>query len=223
MKIELATNFYNNAGVLKINAPFSERSTAIIDRIRGYCEKLIFQNSRTLEIGCGNGRYSFEFEKMGAIATGIDCADVVIEYANNFAKQINSTSNFIIGDALNMPFKAKEFDIIFLVSNNIVEFSYDDANKICEQSCFALTDSGVFCIEIHDTLLQWNGRQFDLANYSYNNGQIISHYTIPDKGTYEYHSYFWTVAMAKHIFKNHFNKVDVFQTDEKRFWIECRK
>jgi len=222
MNTEVAANFYNNAGVIDENIPFSERSTMMINRIRNYCEKLIFPNAKVLEIGCGNGRYSFEFEKMGAIATGIDCAAVVIEYAKDFAKRINSASTFIVGDALDMPFKDEEFDIVFLVSNNIVEFSYDDISKICEQSRRILEETGVFCVEIHDTLLHWNGKEHDMTNYSCETGQTTSHYTIPDKGTFEYHSYFWTVAMAKHILNNYFSKVDLFQTSEKRFWAECR-
>ncbi|MDR1630320.1 MAG: class I SAM-dependent methyltransferase [Oscillospiraceae bacterium] len=222
MKTEIAADFYNNAGVLKEDAPFSERSTMLINRIRSYCEELIFTNAKILEIGCGNGRYSFAFEKMGAISTGIDCADTVIEYARDFAKQINSTSTFIMGDALDMPFMDKAFDIVFLVGNTIVEFSYDDIDKLCEQSRRVLKQTGVFCVAMNDMFIHWNGKHHDINNYSYESGQILSNYTIPGQGTYPYHAHFWTVAMAKCIFKRHFRQIDIKQTDEKRFWIECR-
>jgi len=222
MKTEIAANFYNSAGVLEENVPFSERSTMIINRIRGYCEKLIFPNAKVLEIGCGNGRYSFEFEKMGAVAIGIDCAETIVEYARDFAKQINSMSTFITGDALDMPFPDKDFDIVFLVGNNIVEFSYDDIDKLCKQTHRVLKEYGVFCVEMNDTLLHWNGRHLDTSNYSCETGQISANYTIPDKGTYPYRYNFWTVAIAKYIFTRYFSQVDIKQTDEKRFWIECR-
>ena len=225
MKTDIASDFYNNAGVIEENAPFSERSTMIIDRIRGFCEKLITPNAKTLEIGCGNGRYSFEFERMGAIPTGIDCAKDIITYAKDFAKQINSTATFISGDALDMPFPDRYFDIVFLVSNNIVEFTYDDIAKICEQSCRVLKQTGVFCVSMNDILLHWNGRTINndfINHYSCETGQISSQYEIPDKGIFPYHSYFWTIAMAKYIFSNYFNQIDIIQADEKRFWIECR-
>ena len=223
MDTKIASDFYNNAGVLEENAPFSERSTMLIDRIRNQCEKLIFPNARTLEIGCGNGRYSFEFEKMGAVATGIDCAGDIIDYAKDFAVKTHSTATFITGDALDMPFSAEYFDLVFLISNNIVEFSYDDVDTLCKQSCRVLKQTGVFCVSMNDMIVKWNGTQRDLGNYSFVSGQITDCYNIPDKGAYLYHSYFWTVAIAKYIFTKYFRNVTVRQTDSMRFWIECRK
>lgn len=48
MKKEIASAFYNNAGVTDENIPFSERSTKLVNQIRSYRENLIFQNAKTL-------------------------------------------------------------------------------------------------------------------------------------------------------------------------------
>ena len=223
MKTEIASNFYNNAGVPDQNIQFSEKSTRLMNKIRGYCEDLFYPNVKVLDIGCGNGRYLFEFEKMDAIATGIDCAEKVVEYAKNFAKKINSTSEFIACDAIDMPFQDNSFDLIFLVSNNIVEYSYNDIDELCKQIVRILRPNGVFCVSIQDMFIQKNGKIYDINNYCFEIGTITSHYTIPDKGTFLYQYYYWTVAIARFIFSKYFNKINIKKEDDKDFWIECRK
>jgi len=223
MKVDIASNFYNSLGVTSGNEPFATRSIMIVDRVRSFCEKIITPNTKTLEIGCGNGRYSFEFEKMGAIPTGIDCASDLIAYAKDYAKKINSLASFVSGDALDMPFPNSQFDIVFLVGNNVVEFSYDDVAKMCEQSCRVLKPTGVFCVSMDDMLLHDKSLVLDASNYICESGRISPQFKIPTKGTFPYYSYFWTVAMAKYIFARYFNKIDIIQADQKRFWIECRR
>ena len=215
MKAQLAANFYNNAGVTPENVPFSGRSVTLINRIRSCCKKLIFPNAKVLEIGCGNGRYAFEFEKMGGIVVGIDCANIPIQYAKEYAKKINSAATFIVADALDMSLGHKTFDIVFLVGNNIVEFSHSDMAKICKQIHPMIKESGVFCVELYP-------KQPKTAKAPSRPSQVISHYTIPNKGAFEYHSYGWTASMVKNLLNNHFSNVAVVQLDQDRYWFECR-
>ena len=222
MNTNIASNFYNNSGIIKINEPFSERSIKLFNRVRPYCEKIVFNGAKSLEIGCGNGRFSFELEKMGCLATGIDCADKIIEYAVKFANKTNSLAKFIIGDALNIPFQKDIFDLVFLFGNNIVEFSYSDIDKLCSQITHILNNNGVFCVEMNDMFVHYNGKLNDMKNYSYENSQLTNYYEIPDKGLLPYHSYMWTVGIAKFIFEKYFGLVKIQQIDAKRFWIECK-
>lgn len=223
MNVEIASRFYNAAGVTEDNIPFSERSKLLFDRIRNECKSVVFSGAKTLEIGCGNGRYSFELERMGAIPTGIDCADKIIEYANDFSKKNKSKARFICCDALMLPFEQNEFDIVFLVGNNIVEFSLSDFDIMCRQVSKILKESGIFCIAMNDSYILNNGKSFDLQNYNPEEGLIVKHYEIPEKGIFEYHLYFWTVSMVKFICARYFSNISIKQLDEKRYWLECRK
>lgn len=219
MKVEIASSFYNAAGVSEENMPFSERSKMLFDRIHNECKSVIFNGAKTLEIGCGNGRYSFDFEKMGACPTGIDCAGEIIIYANEFAKKVNSKASFVYGNALKMSFKQNEFDIVFLVGNNIIEFSLTDMDVMCQKIKKILKDSGVFCIAMNDCN---NGKKFAIEDYNAEDGLMVCHYKIPEKGIFEYHSYFWTVSMTKFICSKYFKNISIKKLDKKRYWIECR-
>lgn len=222
VKVEIASKFYNASGIPEDNLPFSKRSEMLIDRIRNECESLIFDGAKTLEIGCGNGRYSFAFEKMGAIPAGIDCADEVIDFAKEFAQRVGSKARFICNDALLMPFEHNEFDFVFLVGNNIVEFSLSDFDIMCQKIRVILKNRGALCIAMNDCYIHNNGKKFEINDYNAESGLKINRYTIPEKGTYEYHSYFWTVSMAKFICLKYFDNIKIKQLDEKRYWLECR-
>lgn len=60
---------------------------------------------------------------MRPLITGIDCSKKIIEYATQFVAKINSKTKFIASDVLDMFFENNKFDL-FLISNNIVEYSY---------------------------------------------------------------------------------------------------
>ena len=222
MKVEVASRFYNASGITEDNLPFSERSEMLFDRIRNECESIIFNGAMTLEIGCGNGRCSFSFEKLGAIPTGIDCADEVIEFAKQFARKENSKAKFVCNDALEMPFEQNEFDIVFLVGNNIVEFSLSDIDIMCQKIRNILKCNGAFCIAMNDGYIHSNGKTFDANSYNAESGLKICHYEIPNKGSFEYHYYFWTVSMCRFICSKYFDNIRMKQLDEKRYWLECR-
>jgi SAM-dependent methyltransferase len=120
-----------------------------------------------------------------------------------------------------MPFEQNEFDVVFLVGNNIVEFSLSDIDSICQQVRKILKDSGVFCVAMNDCYIHNNGKKIEIKDYNAENGLMISHYIIPEKGTFEYHSYFWTVSMAKFICSKYFDNISIKQLDEKRYWLKC--
>jgi len=223
MNAEHMAKFYNSSGVTEGNEPFSERSSMLFDRIRTHCEKNV-ASATALEIGCGNGRWSFELEKMGYAITGIDCADKMIDYAKNFAKNIGSKAKFVVGNALEMPFEADLFDSVFLLGNNIVEFSYDDIDKMCCQIAVILKNSGVFCLEMNDMFIHWNKGEpkTNFDDYNYGNSRLTNHYQIPKFGSTPYHSYIWTIGMFNFIAGKHFDLVDSQLIEGHRFWIECR-
>lgn len=68
-------------------------------------------NQKILDVGCGDGRISFEVFQKGAEVWGVDYS----ERAISFAKILSPNVNFEICDIKKMPFKPNFFDKIILI------------------------------------------------------------------------------------------------------------
>ena len=76
------------------------------------------KKSNVLDIGCGNGQYTFIFSKFVNKIYGIDPSELMLKSARNNKKIFNSSNiRFYKGNDLNIPFSQK-FDII-LYSNSL--------------------------------------------------------------------------------------------------------
>ena len=82
-------------------------------------EKLFFEkipikkNMHILDIGCGIGRWSFEFAKRGAVVTGIDFSEKMIKTAKELAiqKGVHNIS-FQVMNAMDLNFPDNFFDLV---------------------------------------------------------------------------------------------------------------
>ena len=70
-------------------------------------------NKVILEVGCGLGRDLVQFARKGAIVTGLDMSSESIKLAKQNFKLNNLKANFFIGDAENLSFLDKSFDIVY--------------------------------------------------------------------------------------------------------------
>ena len=214
MKVELARKFYNASGNPEFNRPFSERSKKIVSKVLPALKEHICPKMSVLEIGCGNGRFMFECEKLGADVSGIDCADQVLESGKEFAKKIGSKVKFILGDAVTLENIISKFDVILLLGNSIVEYSYQDFERMCSSVCSKLKDGGKFIVQMKN--------DYHLTSVSdEKQGLLISNYNIPDKGIFEYHSYYYTIAFAVYILSKHF--IVDYQNNDGLFTIIAKK
>jgi SAM-dependent methyltransferase len=71
------------------------------------------EGSFLLDVGCGQGFFSYLFHKMHMKVTGIDLSETGIREARNTYG--SRGINFLVGDALNTPFSIK-FDCVFVRS-----------------------------------------------------------------------------------------------------------
>ncbi|MBI5893244.1 MAG: class I SAM-dependent methyltransferase [Deltaproteobacteria bacterium] len=69
-----------------------------------------------LDMGCGTGNYTFEIEKRGGKAIGIDVSIDMILSAKNKAAAKGMKSFFVVGNAEKMPFKNNSFDGVLEVA-----------------------------------------------------------------------------------------------------------
>jgi SAM-dependent methyltransferase len=215
----IARRFYNAAGVTPRNDPENQESLFAIDRIRIQLEREIIIGVRVLDLGCGAGRYTFAVEKMGTIPTGIDCANIPLEYARQIAARRCSKATFIEGDVCNLPFGENSFDLALLVGNNIVEYSYNDIDRIAEQLRTILTSGGKLCIGMNDGVVKWSNREETPDRYDAFTGLLKFEHDIPGHGIIPYHTYFWTVGFAKYVISRYLELVREEALGQNRYWI----
>ncbi len=75
-------------------------------------KKLLNENSKVLDIGCGTGRHLLEFSKITSHITGTDISSRMLDYAKEKLKNINE-AKFIHGNWMKNFTKEKEFDLVF--------------------------------------------------------------------------------------------------------------
>lgn len=80
-----------------------------------YVTSQFLEGKTILDDCCGSGGKALLLSELGAIkVTGIDIGSTFIEEANRFAKSKNNQKvDFKVGDAHNLPFPDKSFDIVF--------------------------------------------------------------------------------------------------------------
>lgn len=86
-------------------------NNAFVQEIR----KVARKEDRILDLGCGSGRISFALARYGFEIWGVDFAPSAIKRAKELARTLyqSTTTHFIVGDALDLPYKKDFFDVVF--------------------------------------------------------------------------------------------------------------
>lgn len=216
--IDTIQKMYNAAGVHPTTDPDDPRSQCAVDRYEAHLRQHIRPGMRALDLGCNAGRFTFAMEKMGAIATGMDCAEIPILHAKKVAQKRNSGCQFHIGDMAALPYKADAFDFVLLPQNNGY-LSYQTLESLSLQLKRVLSDNGTFVVIMHDELVKRAGEEALVDRYDVQTGLMDGHITIPNKGVYAYPWYFWTVAFATYIIGKHLALEEIEQIAENRFLL----
>ena len=209
---------YNAAGVHPTTDPDDPRSQFAVDRYKDHLPKLITPGMRALDLGCNAGRFTFAMEDMGAIATGIDFAEIPIRHAKKVADKRKSRCQFNIGDMAALPYKENAFDFA-LLPHNIGYLPYQTLENLSVQLKRILSDKGIFVLTMQDQLIKSAREETLPERYDVQTGLIGGSRTIPDKGTYASPWHFWTVAFAKYIVEKHLSLEQVNQIEENRFML----
>ena len=222
MNISDATRkHYNAAGVHPTTDPDDPRSQFAVERYENHLPELIKPGMRALDLGCNAGRYTFAMEDMGAVATGIDFAEIPLRHAKAVGEKRKSRCQFNIGDVAALPYKQNSFDLALLPQNNGY-LSYQTLESLTVQLTEILSDDGIFVVIIHDELVKRAGDETLPERYDVQTGLIEGNRAIPDKGVYAAPWVFWTVAFAKFIVEKHFTLEDIEQIEENRFMLVFR-
>ncbi len=214
---------YNAIDVHPTTDPDNPRSRFAVDRYESHLRRLIKPGMRALDLGCNAGRFTFAMEDLGAIATGIDFAEIPLLHAKKVAEKRKSRCQFNIGDIAALPYKENSFDFVLLPHNNGY-LSYQALENLSVQLKQVLSDNGIFVVTMHDELLKSAGEANLLDCYDTQTGLMGGNITIPERGVYASPWYFWTVAFVKYIVEKHFPLEEVAQIEENRFMLVfCNK
>jgi ubiquinone/menaquinone biosynthesis C-methylase UbiE len=81
--------------------------------------------SSLLEVGCGTGHFTRWFAKQGLYGTGLDASPAMLEQA-----RLRNGTNYLLGDALKLPFANQRFDLVALITT--LEFVTDPVQALRE-------------------------------------------------------------------------------------------
>ncbi|MBK7868718.1 MAG: class I SAM-dependent methyltransferase [Ignavibacteriales bacterium] len=104
-------------------------------------------SSRVLDLGCGAGRHSIIFSKLGFQVTGYDLSrHLLLEAKSNAIKQQTRIS-LVRGDIRNLPFKS-EFDLVLNIFTSWGYFESDLENITVLKNAVSLKKDGDFLFSI---------------------------------------------------------------------------
>ncbi len=111
---------------------------------RQYISKYIPRYGKTLEAGCGLGRYVFYFAKMGINIDGIDFSKKTIDYLNKWQKQYNFNFNFQVDDVTKLSYP--DNSLRGYISLGVVEHFIEGPKKPLDEAYRVLEPGGIAII-----------------------------------------------------------------------------
>lgn len=104
------------------------------------------KTGKILDVGCGNGRLLELLDETALAYTGIDFSDNMLKEA----KRLHPDKNFILADALNLPFPDQSFNAVtsFAVLHHIPSEEFRE--KFMSEAARVLAPNGVLIITIWD-------------------------------------------------------------------------
>lgn len=100
------------------------------------------KDKNVLDLGCGSGRYTKEFVRLGAKVSGIDKSEKLIEIAERELPNVE----FKVGSVEKLPYQNSSFDYVF--SGLVIDY-LPDLKKAFSEVCRVLKPGGSFLFSGH--------------------------------------------------------------------------
>lgn len=97
------------SGLYNLIVSINQMDKILLSAINRLKSEITLQNLKVLDVGCGNGKWSYQLHKKGAQVTGVDFSAKLLQQAKN---HFNNIIKFQYGSACNLSqFNDKSFDI----------------------------------------------------------------------------------------------------------------
>ena len=120
----------------KINNKETKKRIKII--FNELLKNISLKNKKVIEVGCGLGFFSQKISQKGAAVFGIDIGEKLVNITNNKVPN----GEFIVGSALDIPFKDNEFDLT--LCTEVIEHTEDPKKAVTE--ILRVTKNGGFIV-----------------------------------------------------------------------------
>jgi len=120
------------------------------------------KNGRILDLGCGAGRIAIGLYKLGYHnVTGIDLSDSMIDKARQISVEMKCPISFDKGDAVNLQFEDKTFDLVIFSFNGLMLIpGIESRIKAMSEIQRVLNPGGHFIFTTHDRDMQKEMKSF---------------------------------------------------------------
>jgi ubiquinone/menaquinone biosynthesis C-methylase UbiE len=144
-----------------IAGDFSKTRNRPNGQVRFLFENFLKEGDKVLDLGCANGRYVNFFKEKKVKYTGLDSSLELV----NIAKKNYPNEQFIVGDALNLPFPDGDFDKVFSLAVLHHIPSLGERKKFFNQARRVLKPGGLLAVTVWDLrpvkmLASKKGRRF---------------------------------------------------------------
>jgi len=120
--------------------------------LRQWISKYVPRFGKTVEAGCGLGRYNFYFSRMGINIEGLDFSDSTIEFLKHWQKKYGFDINFIKGNVTNMSYE--DNSLRGYISLGVVEHFIEGPHKPLAEAYRVLEPGGIAIITTPS--VSWN-------------------------------------------------------------------
>jgi SAM-dependent methyltransferase len=107
--------------------------------------------AKLLDIGCNWGRWCIAASRAGFQAVGIDPSLAAVQAAYRVSRQLESTPEFVTGDARSLPFPDGSFDVVYSYSV-LQHFSKEDARQSLREAARVVRPGGRVLIQMANLL-----------------------------------------------------------------------
>jgi ubiquinone/menaquinone biosynthesis C-methylase UbiE len=111
-----------------------------------FIKKFVSPGDFVLDLGCGNGRLFQLFSDLNISYVGLDVSAALIEEAQK--TYVRQGAQFIISDALKLPFNSASFDVVFSIAllHHIPSWEY--RCQLVKEVYRVLKESGLFFVSV---------------------------------------------------------------------------
>lgn len=152
--------------------------------VRKYCAR---DGGRILDVGCGVGRTTGELNEIGFDVVGIDISEPMIHRA---AERFPITE-FLIGDASDLPFADASFRYVFFPWNGLGELPKGPRNDTLREIRRVLRSDGTFIFSNYNTVcyyllrgLYYPRKQLKFSIRNVRRGRTLSRYKFRERSLY---------------------------------------